>query len=304
MMKISKIGEFGLIERIKKVFNNPDIGSDCAPIKIGRDIYLATCDILLEDEHFLRRYPPEMVGFKAIAVNVSDIVASGGKPISVLVSLMLPDVNVDYVDRINKGIKKACDLFRCQVIGGNVTSSEKIGIDIFMLGKAKKFVPRRSAGIGDYVYVTGALGDSKAGLELLLKNKKSLEPYEAVLVERHLKPDIEIKTSDIISRNATSSMDLSDGLSSDIYKLFDENKFKIVLDSSKIPYSAELKTYSEKYRRNALHYALAGGEDYKIMFTSRTKIPGFFEIGKVRKGRGIYVDNKKLPDKSFDHFRS
>ncbi len=302
-MKMSKLGEFKLIERIKKSLDAPDIGSDCASIVIKGINYLLTCDIILEDKHFLRRYPPEHVGFKAISVNASDIVASGGKPESVLISLMLPNIDHSYVDALYRGINRACKKYGCRVVGGNVTSSDKIGVDVFMMGPAKKFIKRKGARQGDYIYVTGNLGDSKAGMELLMMNKSVYAPFEKILMKRHLKPEIEINISDYLVKNATSAMDISDGLSSDFYQLFDKEKCRVSVDSSLIPLSWELKMFCKKYRHDAVSYALMGGEDYKILFTQKKKNGPFFEIGRVEKGSGIFVDNRKLINTSFQHFR-
>jgi len=310
---ISSIGEFGLIEKIKRQLGSKIIGDDTAPIVIGGEIYLATCDILLEDQHFLRSYPPEKIGFKAISVNVSDIVASGGKPIWVLVSLLLPDINISYVNKIYEGIKKACLYYHCQVIGGNITSSEKIGIDVFMIGKAKKFMGRSGAKIDDLVYTTGVLGDSKAGLELLLKKKKSYENFEKQLIKKHINPIINIKNSDYISSFATSALDISDGLSSDIFYLSNQSNVGIVIESKKIPLSDSLLRFCKKYNYDPIDYSLSGGEDYEVLFTQNLKsLPAqageirnpkkYFCIGKVVPKRGVWLDDKKLINKSFSHF--
>jgi len=305
--KIADIGEFGLIDKIKRQLGSKIIGDDTAPIVIGGEIYLATCDILLEDQHFLRSYPPEKIGFKAISVNVSDIVASGGKPLWVLVSLLLPNISISYVNKIYEGIKKACLYYHCQVIGGNITSSEKIGIDVFMIGKTKKFISRSGAKIGDLVYTTGSLGDSKAGLELLIKNKKSYENFEKQLIEKHIRPIINIKNSDYISSCATSALDISDGLSSDIFHMSNQSRVGIVIESKNIPLSNNFLRFCKKYNYDPINYSLSGGEDYEILFTLNPKAKAknptkYFCIGKVVTKRGVWVDGKKLINKSFSHF--
>lgn len=105
-MRISDIGEFGLIERLKSILQSELIGDDTAPITFGESTFLLTCDLLLQDRHFKLHYPPSAVGWKAISVNVSDVVANGGEPIYCLVSLTLPDLEVRYVEEIYLGIKK------------------------------------------------------------------------------------------------------------------------------------------------------------------------------------------------------
>lgn len=303
MKKISGIGEFALIERIKKTIGNEIVGSDTAPIKIGRETYLATCDILLEGRHFLRNYPPEAVGFKAISVNVSDIVASGGRPKFVLISLLLPDLEIAYVDRLYQGMIAACKKYRCQIVGGNTTKSKKIGIDVFVIGRAKKFVGRAILKADQSIFVTGPLGDSRAGRELLKKKKTKLEKFEKALIERHLKPEINLKIGDYISAHAVSSLDISDGLAGDLYRLKGNNKIKISIDSKKIPLSKELLLFCKKYRYDAINYALIGGEDYQILFTEKSKSSSFPKIGTVEKGNGIYLDGNPLQNKGFDHFK-
>ncbi|MFZ6035386.1 MAG: thiamine-phosphate kinase [Patescibacteria group bacterium] len=303
-MKISRIGEFGLIERIKKSVGNQAIGSDCAPIVLNGQTYLITCDIMLEGRHFLRRFDPADIGYKSMAVNVSDIVASGGTPQYALVSLILPDIDASYVDGLYKGMKAASKKFGCRIMGGNVSRGDKIGVDIFMVGSAKKFIPRNSCSIGDYIFVTGTLGDSRAGLELLTKKSMRLEAFEKILIRRHLKPEIDINTANYLAKNATSSMDVSDGISSDLYQLFGETKLKVFLSPGKIPLSKEFKMFCKKYRYDAISYAIKGGEDYRILFTQPKKESIYHEIGRVENGRGIFFGQKKIVNESFDHFRS
>ena len=302
-MKVSKLGEFQLIERIKRAVGGNIIGSDTAPIALGNTTYLATCDILLEGSHFLRKYPPEAVGFKAISINVSDIVASGGQPKFVLVSLMLPNLEVAYVDRLYKGLLAACRHYRCQIIGGNITRSEKIGIDVFMIGQTKKFVGRAAPTPGQFIFVTGPVGDSRAGLELLSKKKSRLEGFEKILVERHLVPKVDLKIGEYVGTHAASSLDLSDGLVGDLYQLKGASSIKIKIEEKKIPLSKELLAFCKKYRYDPVKYALIGGEDYRVLFTQQSDSSPFQKIGTVEKGNGIYLDKTPLKNKGFDHFK-
>lgn len=303
MKKVSDIGEFGLIEQIKKAIDNKILGSDTAPIKIDRGTYLVTCDIVLEGRHFLRSYPADAVGFKAISVNVSDIVASGGKPKFALISLLLPDLELSYINRLYRGILNACKKYHCVVAGGNVVRSEKLAVDVFMIGRAKKFVARGELKIGDSIFVSGVLGDSRAGRELLGRKKSKLETFEKVLIARHLNPTIDLKIADYIASYARSSLDVSDGLAGDLYHLKGKNKIRVDIDSKKIPLSKELILFCKKYKRDPVKYALLGGEDYKIIFAQKNGRSPFPKIGRVEKGNGIFVDNTILLNKGFDHFK-
>ncbi|MFH0979467.1 MAG: thiamine-phosphate kinase [Candidatus Roizmanbacteria bacterium] len=297
------MNEFQLIDKIKKIVGSDIIGDDTAPIKIGDKTLLLTNDILLEGQHFLDYFPQEFLAWKAISVNVSDIITSGGKPKYVLVSLLLPENKTFLIEKIYQSIKKACQYYHCQVIGGNITKSERLGIDIFMVGETKKFVSRRNAKPGDCVYLTGPIGDSRAGLKLLMMKKNSYELFEKKLIRTHLKPIIDIGLSDCLSKNASAAIDISDGLSSDIYHMANLSKIKIDIDSKKIPLSNELKLFCKKYHYNPINYALSGGEDYQILFTQLIS-SRFFLIGKVSVGKGVFLDGKKLKNRSFDHFSS
>ena len=227
------MNEFKLIDKIKTILKNRVIGDDTAPIIVGNKTLIVTNDILLEGQHFLDYFPIDNLGWKAISVNVSDIAASGGKPKYALISLLLPKSKTHLVKKIYRSIDKACRYYHCQVIGGNITQSGKLGIDVFMIGETKKFVGRRNAKPGDFVYLTGPIGNSKAGLELLMMKKNHYEVFEKKLIERHLKPTININSSEI-SQNSTASVDISDGLSSDIFHIANMSNVRIDINSKNI----------------------------------------------------------------------
>lgn len=302
------MNESSLIEKVKKILDSKIIGDDTAPMKIGNKTLLFTNDILLEGQHFLDHFPTVHLGWKAVSVNVSDIVASGGQPKYLLVSLLLPKNKTDLVDSIYRGIAKACRYYGCQVIGGNMTASDKLGIDIFMVGEAKKFVARRGAHPKDNLYLSGPVGDSKAGLELLLMKRTVYEPFEKKLIERHLRPVVDLKLKNLIGRYATAAIDLSDGLSSDAGHLSKNSRVKLVLNAKQIPISDELKQFCIKYRHDPVGFAVGGGEDYRILFTTKNRLPktaaGLYLIGSLKQGSGLYLDKIKLANKSFDHFSS
>ncbi len=304
-MRISEIGEFGLIERIKKILGSDLIGDDCAHLKLSGENLLLTTDILLEDIHFLRRYLPEAIGWKAISVNVSDVVGNGGEPKWALVSLMLPDLEVSYVERLYEGIKRACQFYRCEVVGGNISRSEKIGIDVFLIGLSSNPVGRTKAKPGDSLFVSGTLGDSRAGLELLKMNKKDYEDFELSLIERHLRPTARVDYIKHIQKYANASMDISDGLIADASHISERSKVRIEIDASKIPLSNELKMFCEKYGKDPLDYALYGGEDYQLLFTHPKERWNPFldmtEIGYVSEGEGVHVNGKKV-EGGYRHF--
>ena len=190
MVKISELGEFALINKLTKLLKtkNPnvvrDFGDDVAFVRNGDSYLLLTVDTLVEGVHFLRRYGGNDIGWKLVSINVSDIAAKGGKPLFALITTALPpDLEVSYVEDIYKGIREALDFYEFDLVGGNTTSSEKICLDMSLIGTARRLVFRDTPEIGDKIYVSGTLGDSRAGLELLLENREYYEPYEEKLIK-------------------------------------------------------------------------------------------------------------------------
>ncbi|ADC89500.1 thiamine-monophosphate kinase [Thermocrinis albus DSM 14484] len=306
-MRVSGLGEDALVERIKGILDSTYIGDDTALVEVGGVPLLLTTDALREGVHFLRSFPISAVGWKAVSTSVSDVVACGGKPLFLLVSLALPDVDVSVVDQLYEGIKKACQFYSCTVVGGNITKSDKLGIDVFLLGQTQRFVARRGAKPKDGVYVSGTLGDAKAGLELLLMEKRQYEEFELLLIERHLRPTARIDYVGHISKYANACMDISDGLSTDANRLAKSSGVRLRLDPDRIPISRELRTFCQKHGKDPLQYALHGGEDYQLLFTHpESRYNPFLDmtlIGWVEEGEGVYLGQEPLPPAGFDHLR-
>jgi thiamine-monophosphate kinase len=245
-MKVSQLGEFGLIEHLKSRFSLEEVGDDTACVKVGENLLLLTCDTLLEGRHFLGSYPMSAVGWKGVSACVSDIIANGGKPLYLLVTLLLPDVELKKVDELYEGITRACEFYGVKLVGGNVVKSERFGIDFFGVGLAERFVGRGSAKVGDGIFVSGTLGDSLAGLELILMEKKYYEDFELRLIERHLRPTARIDYVAHISKYANASMDISDGLSSDIQHMAKRSGLRFSIQKEKLPLSRELGGVCQK----------------------------------------------------------
>ena len=307
-MKVSDLGEFGLIEHLKAKFSLAEVGDDTACVKLADGKMLLTCDTLLEGRHFLPFYPLSAVGWKAVSATVSDIIANGGKPLYLLVSLLLPDVELKKVEELYEGMTKACEFYETKIVGGNVVKAEKLGLDLFAMGQTERFVGRSSAKAGDGVFVSGTLGDSLAGLELLLMERKNYEDFELRLIERHLRPTARIDYLRHISKYANASMDISDGLASDIRHMAKRSGLRFNIFREKLPLSKELYEFAKKHGKDPYAYALKGGEDYQLLFTHPPeKINPFLDmtqIGYVQEGEGVLVDDKPLEEYGFDHFRS
>ncbi len=301
-MKISDLGEFGIIDRIKEILKEEEIGDDCAHLKFCSRELLLTTDSLIEDVHFLRGYPPRALGWKSVAINVSDVVGNGGKPLWLLVSLVLPDLEISFVEDLYKGIKEACDFYNCRVVGGNISRGEKIAINTFLVGQSPKAVGRYGAVAGESLFVSGTLGDSKAGFELITMKKENYEDFERILIERHLRPEIPLSLADFLSSNAGASTDISDGLVADAFHIAKSSNVRIDIDIKMLPISEELKKFCAKYGKDPVEYALFGGEDYRLLFTCSRTPPTGVKIGVVKKGYGVYVNGHKTEPKGYTHF--
>ena len=334
-MKISEYGEFNLIEKITKdvIYDSRrvvvGIGDDTAAERVSPDhLLLSTCDALVDGVHFLfNKISPRQLGRKSVAVNLSDIAAMGGRPTSILITLALPkNTSVNWVEDLYIGIKEMCSLYKVNIMGGDMVSSPVVSINITALGEVRpeNLIKRSGACVGDAIMVTGPLGDSGAGLEII---KRGLEgdPYWSKLVEKHLEPIPQVHEGQFLAQSGfvTSMNDISDGLASEIREISEASNVGIELWEEKIPYSRLLLEAADKLTVSPIEMALSGGEDYQLVFTCKSDkveelIKSFTKkfskevhlIGEVKsKEHGIKLKNldgqyKKLVTRGYDHFSS
>ncbi|HBY92486.1 MAG TPA: thiamine-phosphate kinase [Chloroflexi bacterium] len=282
-MNVAELGEFPLIDRVRQILatEQPDvvigIGDDVAVLDVrGDEFILATVDSQVEDVHFLRQtITPYQLGRRALAINLSDIAAMGGWPQYALASLALPtDTEVAWVEGLYRGLRVEADRFGVAVVGGNMArSAAEIFIDVTVLGHVARrhLLLRSGAQPGDRVLVTGHLGDSAAGLSLLLHPELSIPPAErALLTARHLTPTPRLPEAAVIARSglATAMIDLSDGLNSDIGHICERSQVGVRLWAARIPVSAAASRVAAQTDKSPLSLALEGGEDYELCFTA------------------------------------
>ncbi|MHC2994482.1 MAG: thiamine-phosphate kinase [Candidatus Atribacteria bacterium] len=306
-MKISEISEFGLIKRISKdTIIDPQnillgIGDDCAAYYSSPDkIVLATCDMLVENIHFtLSTCSPRQLGRKAMAVNISDIAAMGGVPRQALLSLgASSSTSVEFVDQLADGLKEEAKLFKINIVGGDtVHSSLGLVINITLIGEVEPdlIVKRSTAKPGDLIMVTGELGGSAAGLILLLEEEKissiPIKIAEEVKLA-HLSPVPCIKEGRIIAKErlATSMIDISDGLASDLTRICEASVVGAKIYASKIPILSAVRKVAKLIKKDPLDLALYGGEDYELLFTVSTKkADGIIKLLKKELGTKISI---------------
>lgn len=275
---LREIGELGLIKRIRHWVapSHPDliqgIGDDVAVIEMGDKALLVTTDILIEGIHFDRSWiDPYPLGKKALAVNLSDIAAMGGTPKYFLVSLGLPkSLPLSFISSFYLGLKEVGKRFRVDLIGGDTSLSQKIVINICLLGEGKiqNLLFRKGAKIGNALFVTGTLGDAALGLKII--QHKGLKGGPKGLIEKHLSPLPRIQLGQAIAerRWATAMIDVSDGLLMDTSHLLEESKVGARIWEDRIPLSRLYKKWIHSYSKDPYQIALCGGEDYELLFTA------------------------------------
>ena len=330
-MKLSDIGEFRVISSIRsdlKDFQKEvivGIGDDTAAIKVsGEKLLLFTSDSLVEDVHFKWDYTsPFQVGWKALVVNISDVAAVGGNPTHCLVSLALPsDTERNLVREVYRGLKKAASKYRVGIVGGDTVRAPSFIITVSLLGEVKRenIVLRSGAKPGDLIYVTGQLGSSGAGLACLKAPNWKVKPeIRQFLIKKHLMLSPRLVEGQKIasSQIATSMIDLSDGLASDLHRLAEESKVGAVLWEDEFPTALATEQLAKVMGKSLLEWILYGGEDYELLFAvppnKKEKLRqtlGFPHtlIGEiVDRDQGIYLKNRggnrtKIEDRGYNHF--
>jgi len=347
---MSHIGEFELIRRISARFQSPPfsnpeqgeassgvvgIGDDCAvlPQHDGLDT-LVTTDLLIEDRHFLLSdISPEDLGWKSAAVNISDIAAMGGKPTASFLSIALPpchpersegsdsasDGMAEWVDRFISGFRELSSRFCVPLLGGDTSASpDKLFINVTVLGECAhgKAVMRSGASPGDLVCVTGPLGDSAAGLKLILEGSAD-GPAEEILIRRHYRPlpKVELGMALAAVPGVHAMMDISDGIASDLRHILEasgrRNESGTVeplgaeIDLLSLPFSPELVKVCAARGWDAAELAVSGGEDYELLFTAAPGTPlpeGCVVIGRITETGGLRWLGSDKDYKGFTHF--
>ena len=274
-----KSGEFGWIEQIQKQFASlvptgmEGIGDDCAVIPIsGGESLVVTTDMLVEDVHFvLDKIPPVDLGYKSLAVNLSDVAAMGATPIGSFLSIGLPGhLDGDWRDAFLSGYRMLSKKFNVPLLGGDTTASERLVINVTAIGKVPNAnIKRRSAAKpGDLICVVGNLGNSVAGLKLLL-NKTDYTVAENSLIYAHYHPEPFVKEGAWLGaqEGVHAMMDVSDGIASDLVHILEASRVSAHVELTQLPISNALENVCEANSWNALELAASGGEDYTLLLT-------------------------------------
>jgi thiamine-monophosphate kinase len=287
---IESLGEFGLIDHLTNGITTKNsstvkgIGDDAAVIDMGDKYQLVSTDLLVEGVHFDLAYMPlKHLGYKAVAINVSDICAMNGDAKQITLGLALSNrYTVEALEELYDGIKLACEHYGVDLVGGDTTSSTSgLMISVTVLGEVdkNKITYRSGAKINDLVVCTGDLGAAYLGLQILNREKEMFKENPTIqpdltgndyVLKRQLKPEAAIKYTRILKDLdivPTSMIDISDGLSSEALHLSKSSEVGITLHEDKIPVDYTAMNLANEFNMNPIFCALSGGEDYELLFT-------------------------------------
>ncbi|KLN96472.1 thiamine-phosphate kinase [Moellerella wisconsensis] len=301
-------GEFDLIARYfnRQTINRHDvnigIGDDCALMTIPEKQQLAvSTDTLVSGIHFLPDISPADLAYKSLAVNISDLAAMGADPAWVSLALTLPSVDTAWLSQFSDSLFEQLNYYGIQLIGGDTTRGPmSLTYTIHGLVPTGKALTRSGARIGDWIYVTGTLGDSAAGLAILQQRLQvdDLSQREW-LVQRHLRPQPRVLQGQALRNLASSAIDISDGLISDLAHILKISGTGARINLDKLPLSSALtQCYLDQSctEEQARIWSLSGGEDYELCFTVPEINRGALEMALAHTGSGFTCIGQIRPE--------
>lgn len=335
---VNTLGEFGLIDHLTQQFplqqasSIKGVGDDAAVIDNGTLQTVVSTDMLVEGIHFDLMYSPlKHLGYKAVVVNLSDIYAMNAEPRQITVSIAISNrFSVEALEELYEGIRTACNVYNVDLVGGDTTSSLKgLIISITAIGAAKKekIVYRDGAKIGDLICVSGNLGASFLGLQILERERQiylstpDVQPDlddKSYLIERLLKPEARRDIIRYFAANQlvpTSMIDISDGLASELYHICQQSKVGVFIEETGIPLHPDTEEQALKFKLDPITCALSGGEDYELLFTIDPKdvekvkyLPDIYIMGEVvdaKEGVKLHTQGGRIhdiPAQGWQHF--
>ncbi|HMW39355.1 MAG: thiamine-phosphate kinase [Saprospiraceae bacterium] len=309
--ELNELGEFALIDHLTQevAIHHQEtilgIGDDAAVIENKDSCTLVSTDLLIEGIHFdLMYHPLKHLGYKAVIVNLSDILAMNAVPKQITVSVAVSNrFSVEALEQLYEGIRTACNLYKIDLVGGDTTASPKgliISITVIGTQQKDKIVKRNGAKPGDYIYVTGYLGGAYLGLQLLEREKRIYQEHPDIqpqlgenreILERILKPEARMDIIRLLDKNhilPSAMIDLSDGLSSDLLHICKQSGTGALIEEQNIPIQQEAQLMALEFHLDPITCALSGGEDYELLICvppdlhDKVKtLPSFYYIGEI-----------------------
>lgn len=306
--------EFQIIRRYFERPHSDDsvvvgIGDDAAVVRPAADReLLLVVDTLVGGVHFPVDLAAEDIGYRSVAVNLSDIAAMGGRPRWMTLALTMSQSDPHWLEGFARGLHEAADLHGVSLVGGDTTAGKELVVSIQLTGDAapSRILTRRGARPGDGIYVSGTIGDASAGLAYL-QSGVAINKNAEFLVRRFCRPDARITLGAAIASHASAAIDLSDGLFTDLEKLLAASGVSGVMELADIPLSRQMR--AEMETDDALRFALGGGDDYELCFTSSANLADLqsataacdvrlTRIGEVGVGEGLRC---KLDGAAYDY---
>ena len=304
---INTLGEFGLIKALTSDIDHCQpstllgVGDDAAVIRHEGEVSVVSTDMLVEGIHFDLMYTPlKHLGYKSIVVNLSDIYAMNAMPTQVTVSIAISSkYSVEAMKELYEGIYTACRMYKVDLVGGDTTSSPKgMIISVTAIGHAREadIVTRKGAKPGDIICVTGDLGASYLGLQILEREKQVYLAHPGVqpeleksqyLIERQLKPEAQSGAIEYFRKagiRPTSMIDISDGLASEVMHLCSQSGTGAYIEESKVPIHPDAERTALEFNLDPITCALHGGEDYELLFTIDER-----DLEKVRYMPDVFI---------------
>lgn len=335
-MRVGELGEFVLIARLQQRLGDmqrPHIvcgmGDDCAVLRPSPGMELVvTTDTQEEGVHFRRDWAtPEDIGWRCLAVNVSDIAAMGAQPLGAVVALSLPAaLEVAFIEAFYDGMRAMALRSDCPIIGGNISQrADALSVTITVLGEVPsgQSVYRSGARVGDDVWVTGDLGGAKAGLEALCYPQAVTGVALDRVLARYRRPQPRLREAQYLRQHAVlhSMLDLSDGLSSDLRHICEASGVGAKIEASRLPIAEDVRHVAAALQVDPLTYALHGGEDFELCLTAppgtiaplhesfvRQFACALVRVGTIQSGSGVVLTlpngtQQPLQAQGYDHFR-
>ena len=295
-------GEFSLIKQyftsqpVKRKDVSTGIGDDCAILTVPEKQQVAiSTDTLVSGIHFLPTISPEDLAYKALAVNISDLAAVGADPAWASLALTLPKVDNDWLEAFSRSLFALAEYYSIQLIGGDTTKGPlSLTITIQGLVPQGMALLRSGAKIGDWIYVTGFLGDSAAGLAVLQNRLQPSQPESRdYFITRHLRPQPRLLQGQALRSLASAAIDISDGLISDLNNILTASGCGARINLDALPYSTAMK--SQVSKEQAEIWALSGGEDYELCFTVPEINRGALDIALAHTGADFHCIGQIMP---------
>ncbi len=310
---VAELGENESLRRTVSRLNGSDFalvgsGDDAAVIKAQDGKFVVTTDTMIEDHDFRLIWSTGFdLGWKAVATNVSDVAAMGARPTSLVVAIAVPgSTPITFLEDFADGLKAACEQLApgCGVVGGDLAASEKVFISVTAHGdlEGREPILRSGAKPGDVLAVAGTLGRAAAGLALLFSgDADAISAYDALVgVQKRPEPPIAAG----IGLNATSMLDLSDGLAKDAARIAKASSVKLVIRSQDLQgFEAMIDDAAMRLGVSSSDWVIGGGEDHSLLatFAPDVEVPRAFKpIGYVAEGSGVYLDESPLGEVGWD----